>query len=209
VTPSSSIEPKPKSGIWIKPAAELVYNTDTCIGAKSEAETTKSEAIAESKPEVETQIKMEESDIVMTNEDFYPYDDDDSKLMLYDDSELYSEEKPFKCKRCNLAFKKKGALQVHFTTNKHRRGGSKWSVDVDLGGEYGSPSLRPNYNKKNRDFNCDLCDKKFNRKEHLQRHMRSKFHIDSKPYDCPLCEKKFQHLHTLDNHMKSCHETSL
>lgn len=102
VTPSSSIEPKPKSGIWIKPAAELVYNTDTCIGAKSEAETTKSEAIAESKPEVETQIKMEESDIVMTNEDFYPYDDDDSKLMLYDDSELYAEEKPFKCKRCNL-----------------------------------------------------------------------------------------------------------
>ena len=51
-----------------------------------------------------------------------------------------------------------------------------------------------------RDFQCEKCPKKFNKKSNLRVHM--KMHSDERPLACDTCDHRFKHKHALDAHMK-------
>ncbi|CDK27426.1 unnamed protein product [Kuraishia capsulata CBS 1993] len=52
---------------------------------------------------------------------------------------------------------------------------------------------------------CPICHNKFQRPEHVKRHMRS--HSSEKPYECPLdeCGKKFNRKDNLKQHLRKIH----
>lgn len=51
-----------------------------------------------------------------------------------------------------------------------------------------------------RPFRCDLCDKTFIRKTHLNRHMT--LHDSTKQFECNVCHKKFNRKDNLQAHLK-------
>ena len=44
---------------------------------------------------------------------------------------------------------------------------------------------------KIKNFQCDLCDDSFTRKEHLENHKNSSLHENNLPFQCPICKKRF------------------
>lgn len=52
-------------------------------------------------------------------------------------------------------------------------------------------------------FECDYCNKIFNRKHSLVRHVY--LHLGRKPHSCPVCPKKFRILKNMKNHMDRDH----
>lgn len=54
-------------------------------------------------------------------------------------------------------------------------------------------------------FNCKECDKEFQRKYHLKRHIAT-VHEKKKPYICPQCNKCFGQKTVLNKHIKSVHQ---
>merc|ERR1712106_491802 len=49
-------------------------------------------------------------------------------------------------------------------------------------------------------FNCDQCDKTFNKKSSITRHMYE--HSDLRPHICTVCKKAFKHKHHLTEHKR-------
>ena len=54
-------------------------------------------------------------------------------------------------------------------------------------------------------FNCKMCDKEFQRKYHLKRHIAT-VHEKKKPYVCPQCNNFFGQQSVLNKHIISVHE---
>jgi hypothetical protein len=50
-------------------------------------------------------------------------------------------------------------------------------------------------------FQCNICSKRFTRKENLEGHLRC--HNSEKPFQCPKCNKTFGHASELSRHRKS------
>ena len=50
-------------------------------------------------------------------------------------------------------------------------------------------------------FSCEVCNKNFLRKDHLEVH--SRIHTGARPYSCNLCEKAFYRADKLRSHMKT------
>ena len=55
--------------------------------------------------------------------------------------------------------------------------------------------------KKERRFQCNVCERKFIRSTHLQRHMR--IHTGAKPYSCEICRKRFSRSDHVQIHERS------
>ena len=55
-----------------------------------------------------------------------------------------------------------------------------------------------NYEKK--PFECDVCEKTFNRSDYLAVHKRT--HTGDKPYECDACKKKFAQSGNLATHKR-------
>ncbi|XP_054167596.1 zinc finger protein 62 homolog [Oppia nitens] len=64
------------------------------------------------------------------------------------------------------------------------------------------------HNPADRLFKCDCdgCDKRFKRKEHIKQHKRY-VHSDDRPFKCDKCDKMFTFGQNLKNHQKSVHTT--
>jgi uncharacterized Zn-finger protein len=54
-------------------------------------------------------------------------------------------------------------------------------------------------------FGCGVCDKKFARKDTLERHVREN-HEDPVSFKCGLCKRKFTRPSTLKLHMRDQHK---
>lgn len=50
---------------------------------------------------------------------------------------------------------------------------------------------------------CQICEFPFQRKKHLNAHMKS--HSDARPFECKLCVNKYNRLFSLERHMENCH----
>ena len=59
-------------------------------------------------------------------------------------------------------------------------------------------------NTKEKSFKCDLCNKSFTSKDHLNGHL--KIHSREKPYSCTLCENIFSELANLKMHVRYVHK---
>ncbi|KAJ1524552.1 hypothetical protein ONE63_011040 [Megalurothrips usitatus] len=51
-----------------------------------------------------------------------------------------------------------------------------------------------------RQFFCDLCDRRYKKKSHLERHQR--VHTGVRPYPCPTCDKRFAVRSILNQHIR-------
>ena len=50
-------------------------------------------------------------------------------------------------------------------------------------------------------FECNVCDKRFKRKEHLKTHQR--IHTSIKKFTCEFCEKQFKTCSDLTKHIRN------
>jgi uncharacterized Zn-finger protein len=59
--------------------------------------------------------------------------------------------------------------------------------------------------EKRRNWQCDVCQNRFTRKDHLQKHV-SAVHEKVRPFDCTQCGQKFSQKHHLRAHILARHE---
>ena len=59
--------------------------------------------------------------------------------------------------------------------------------------------------EKRRNWQCDVCQNRFTRKDHLQKHV-SAVHEKVRPFDCNQCGQKFSQKHHLRAHILARHE---
>lgn len=55
-----------------------------------------------------------------------------------------------------------------------------------------------------RKYVCEICNKRFNRPSHLQRHMVT--HTGAKQFECDTCLKRFSQMSSLKQHNRNFHE---
>ena len=102
--------------------------------------------------------------------------------------------------------------QGHGQVRCTRRGGclekkhtfKQWSLIVKSQLNRIELLTRPVHNKEGiaekYSFKCDVCDKRFQRKDQLRSHART--HTGERPYACHICDKTFTSRVGLNNHMK-------
>ncbi|PYH92318.1 hypothetical protein BO71DRAFT_28044 [Aspergillus ellipticus CBS 707.79] len=61
----------------------------------------------------------------------------------------------------------------------------------------------PDQSSETRRFKCSICQRKFNRREHLQRHEST--HYSQKPFHCTLCRYSCRRRDLLTRHFKLSH----
>lgn len=60
--------------------------------------------------------------------------------------------------------------------------------------------------KTDKKYTCSICDRSFQRSNHLKRHILS--HKDEKPFDCKLCDKTFKRSDHLKSHISIKHDNT-
>ena len=100
----------------------------------------------------------------------------ESQLKQHTKRACRETQEPMKCEKCNKTYTNRITLVMH---NKR----------MHLGTTYP----------------CTLCERKFNEKGNLRRHM-VQIHTDLKAYQCPKCQKMFGDSGNMKRHIRHVHD---
>ena len=101
-----------------------------------------------------------------------------SKLSVH--SKIHSNKKCYKCDSCNREFKYEACLKQHKCKKE---------------------AVEPIIKVNNRYYPCFVCDKIFDRRSHLDIHMR--IHTGEKAFICHICDMRFSQKQSLKRHILS------
>ena len=62
-------------------------------------------------------------------------------------------------------------------------------------------SVTSSTDRRNKEYECDVCEKRFTRPDHLVVHQRT--HTGEKPFECDVCEKRFTRPNDLVVHQRT------
>merc|ERR1711963_851627 len=139
----------------------------------------------------------------------------------------------FKCEVCNQGFQSMAALQHHVNTIhevQHQVVGKKGAGKGGFGPatlqceyKYSGASLADSLTgiavqniqpivgkngkvkkEKRRNWQCDICQNRFSRKDHLAKHVAA-VHEKIRPFECTTCGQKFSQKHHLSKHILAVH----
>lgn len=111
---------------------------------------------------------------------------------------VHNMEYEFVCKICQYRYASLKLLKKHRTT-KHISGPYK-CPDCPLVLEKHSDLVRHSVIHMEKQFKCDVCDKRFKTQATTTRHMHFK-HPDVLPYKCQICDKAFRVESHLSDHI--------
>ncbi|GBN60914.1 Zinc finger protein 28 [Araneus ventricosus] len=115
-----------------------------------------------------------------------------------------SEKCIYKCILCHETFVCKENLDIHYRihNDEERYLFEKWEKYFSDPGNFSSHQKHCGSLSEDRKHECDLCHKKFKRKEHLMNHYR--IHTGQKPFECERCKMRFSHTGNFSTHRKNC-----
>ena len=115
---------------------------------------------------------------------------------------VHTDERKFKCDKCEKAFRQLSTLTQH-KASKHTS--SKPYVCEICTKSFSRVSILINHKKihqNGKDFQCTICEKAFHQKTNLKMHMN--IHTNERPYSCSICQKGFNQKSNLAVHQRAC-----
>jgi len=115
---------------------------------------------------------------------------------------VHTDERKFKCDKCEKAFRQLSTLTQH-KASKHSS--SKPYVCEICTKSFSRVSILINHkkiHKNGKDFRCNICEKAFHQKINLKMHMN--IHTNERPYSCNICQKGFNQKSNLAVHQRAC-----
>ncbi|XP_074507359.1 uncharacterized protein LOC141777206 [Sebastes fasciatus] len=157
-----------------------------------------------------------------------------SENALRTHSRIHDENYEFRCKYCEVKFKRKADKMTHqqihltqkkpfkcpdcsetFATNQQRkihlddhRGPQQLKCHI-CGVEFLWPLCLQRHLSVHtgaRPFKCSVCQRGFSQGSHLKSHMR--LHTGERPFKCQLCDERFNHNVSLKSHVQRYHSSS-
>ncbi|XP_053708907.1 BCL6A transcription repressor a isoform X2 [Synchiropus splendidus] len=117
----------------------------------------------------------------------------------YSDSSCVHSDKPYKCDRCQAAFRYKGNLASHKTVHT---GEKPYRCNI-CGAQFNRPANLKTHTRIHsgeKPYKCETCGARFVQVAHLRAHVL--IHTGEKPYPCEICGTRFRHLQTLKSHLR-------
>ena len=122
------------------------------------------------------------------------------------DSGSESEENTdfnFRCSMCNFTYSDQPGLDKHMRA-KHT---AKTNLCKECGKAYSTKSSLAqhvhHYHRHPMAYDCDVCKKKFNRKDFLIKHVKT--HTQDRTFQCVQCDKQFKTRASLSAHVNGTH----
>lgn len=108
-------------------------------------------------------------------------------------------EYPLSCSICQKTFKLKHHLRRHQVIHSNLKEFECKLCDKKFNQRSNLDTHIKNVHNKVKDYECPKCHKKFTQKGNLSKHMI--IHEDNQPFQCEFCRKTFSQKNLLDSHL--------